>query len=116
MTLDSPEKQWKITRSFARFAMEVPVSAMLSESASIPVATGKMRDISLGGLGAVLDPPVGVGQRLWMEFRLPQATAAMRLLCKVRHNYGERFGFQFLNITPEQRDEIRQSCQGLANV
>ncbi len=116
MAPDPSEQHWKITRSFARFAMQVPVSAMLSESASIPVATGTMRDISLGGLGAVLDPAVGVGQRLWVEFRLPEAATAMRLLCKVRHDYGERFGFQFLNITPGQRDEIRQSCQGLPNV
>ncbi len=116
MALEPSEKQWKITRSFARFVMQVPVAAMLSESASIPVATGTMRDISLGGVGAVLDPPVGVGQRLWVEFRLPQAASALRLLCKIRHNYGERFGLQFLNITPEQRDDIRQSCQGLPNV
>lgn len=116
MALDQPEKQWKITRSFARFAMQVPVAAMLSESASIPVSTGSMRDISLGGLAAALEPPVSVGQRLWLEFRLPKATAPMRLLSKVRHNYGERFGFQFLNIAPEQRDEIRQACQGLTHV
>jgi c-di-GMP-binding flagellar brake protein YcgR len=116
MAAESPEQQWKITRSFARFAMQVPVSAMLSESASIPVSTGTMRDISLGGVGAVLDPPVGVGQRLWIEFRLPQAAAPLRLLSKVRHNYGDRYGMQFLNITPEQRDQVRQSCQGLPNV
>ncbi len=115
MALES-EKNWKITRSFARFALQVAVAAMLSESASIPVSSGTMRDISLGGLGAVLDPAVGVGQRLWLEFRLPQAASALRLLCKVRHNYGERFGLQFLNITPEQRDQIRQACQGLPNV
>ncbi len=116
MALEPPEKQWKITRSFARFAMQVPVSAMLSESASIPVSTGTMRDISLGGVGALLEPPVGVGQRLWIEFCLPQAASPLRLLCKVRHNYGDRYGMQFLSITPEQRDEIRQSCQGLPNV
>ena len=116
MAPDASETHWKITRSFARFAMEVPVSAMLSESASIPVASGKMRDISLGGVGVVLDPPVGVGQRLWLEFRLPQGTSSLRILCKVRHYHGGRFGFQFLNITPEQREEIRQSCQGLADV
>ena len=111
-----PEMQWKVTRSFARFALVVPVSAMLSQNASIPVSQGKTRDISLGGVAAALDPPVGVGQRLWLEFCLPHAESAMRLLCKVRHDYGERFGFQFLDITPEQRDAIRQSCQGLANV
>ncbi len=116
MALEPSEQHWKITRSFARFAMQVPVSAMMSESASIPVTTGTMRDISLGGVGAVFEPPVGVGQRLWVEFRLPQAASAMRLLCKVRHDYDGRFGLQFLNITPEQRDEIRQSCQGLPNV
>lgn len=113
---ESPEKNWKVTRSFARFAMQVPVAAMLSESASIPISAGKMRDISLGGVGAFLEPPVGVGQRLWLEFQLPGAEAALRLLCKVRHDYGQRFGLQFLDISAEQRDLIRQACQGLANV
>jgi len=113
---ESPEKHWKVTRSFARFALELPVAVMLSESASIPISSGKMRDISLGGLGAVLDPPVSLGQRLWLEFRLPGAETAMRLLCKVRHDYGQRFGFQFLDISGEQRDLIRQACQGLANI
>ncbi|HVP44743.1 MAG TPA: PilZ domain-containing protein [Terriglobales bacterium] len=116
MSLDRTDAQWKITRSFARFALQVPVSAMMSESASIPVSSGRTRDISLGGLGAFLEPPVAVGQRLWVEFRLPPASAAMRILGKVQHDYGGRFGFQFLNITPEQQDEIRQACQGLANV
>ena len=83
MAPEPSEQQWKITRSFARFAMEVTVAAMMSESASIPVASGKMRDISLGGMAVFLDPPVAVGQSLWLEFLLPQATSPMRLLCQV---------------------------------
>ncbi len=116
MPSDAPEMKWKITRSFARFAMEIEVSVMLSERASIPVSGGKTRDISLGGLGAFLEPPVAVGQKVWLEFRLPHAAEAIRVLSKVRHDYGERFGFQFLNISAEQQDQIRQACQGLTHV
>lgn len=112
MAPESPEMQWKITRSFARFGLELPVSVLLSETASIPVSSGRTRDISLGGMAALLDAPLAVGQRVWLEFRLSQSAAPMRLLAKIRHDYGERFGFQFLTITPEQREEIRQACQG----
>lgn len=113
MAPDVPDQHWKIARSFARFAFDIPFAVFLSETASIPVATGKMRDLSLGGVGALLEEAVGIGQRLWLEFRLPNAAAAMRVLSKVRHGSERRFGFQFLDITPEQRDAIRQACQGL---
>ena len=113
MALDVPDQHWKIARSFARFAFDIPFVVFLSESASIPVTKGKMRDISLGGVGGILEEAVGIGQRLWLEFRLPKAAEAMRVLSKVRHGSERRFGFQFLNVTPEQRDAIRQACQGL---
>ncbi len=113
MAPDVPDQHWKIARSFARFAFDIPFAVYLSETASIPISTGTMRDISLGGVGGMLEEAVGIGQRLWLEFRLPNAADAMRLLSKVRHGSGHRFGFQFLNITPEQRDSIRQACQGL---
>ncbi len=113
MALDAPDQHWKITRSFARFAFDIPFAVFLSESASVPLTKGRMLDISLGGVGGSLEEPVVVGQRLWLEFRLPNAAQAMRVLSKVRHGSERRFGFQYLNITPEQRDAIRQACQGL---
>jgi len=113
MAPDAPDQHWKIARSFARFAIALPFSAFLSESASIPVTTGRTHDISLGGLGGMLEEGVGMGQRLWLEFVLPNAAGPMRLLSKVRHGNERRFGFQFLNITPEQQDAIRRACQGL---
>ena len=116
MASEPSETHWKITRGFPRFALEEPVAAMLSDSASIPVASGKMRDISLGGLAAALHPPVAVGQRLWLEFRLPGVAVPLRIMSKVRHDYGQRFGFQFLNITPEQRESIRKCCDSLRNI
>jgi len=113
MAADAPDQHWKIARSFARFAFDIPFAVFLSESASIPVTSGHTLDISLGGVGAILEEVVSIGQRLWLEFRLPNATDTMRLLSKVRHGNERRFGFQFLNITPEQRDAIRKACQGL---
>lgn len=106
-----PDPRWKIARSFARFAIDLPFQVLLSETASIPVTTGRMRDISLGGLGGALESDVRVGQRVWVEFRLPGANEATRLLCRVCHGNLDRFGFEFLNITPQQRDAIRQACQ-----
>lgn len=116
MPSDAPEMQWNVTRSLPRYVLEIPVSVMMSESATIPITSGRTRDISVVGLSAFLEPPVAIGQRLWLEFRLSESSAPMRLLCAVLYDYGERFGFQFLHITEDQRDQIRQACQGLPHV
>lgn len=76
--------------------------------------TGKIVDIGLGGLCASFPgAALAAGSRFYLEFRVPLAVAALRVLAKVRYAVEGRHGFQFLNITAEQRDLIRRACQGL---
>ena len=108
------EPGWKIARGFARFLISLVVEVFLSESATIPVTSGRVHEIGLGGLGSTLESDVRVGQRVWLQFQLPSADP-IRLLSRVCHSESERFGFEFLEITPEQRELIRKACQGLPN-
>ena len=108
------EPRWKIARGFARFLINLTIDVFLSETATIPVTSGSVHDISLGGLGGSLESDVRVGQRVWLEFHLP-SDEALRLLSRVCHSENGRYGFEFLNITAEQRDRIRKACQGLPN-
>ncbi len=109
------EPRWKIARGFARFLIDLTVDVFLSETASIPVTSGSVHDISLGGLAATMESDVRVGQRVWLEFRLPMTGDLLRLLSRVCHGEAGRFGFEFLNITAEQRERIRKACEGLPN-
>jgi len=56
---------------------------------------------------------LGPNERVYVEFRLAIGAEPMRVGAKLRYIAGERHGFQFLNVTPQQRDEIRRACQHL---
>ena len=77
---------------------------------------GRCVDIGFGGLRVLLDEDVAVGQRLWLEFSLAGSPSPLRILSKVKHGFDRRYGLQFLNITPEQGDFIRETCRDLPNV
>jgi c-di-GMP-binding flagellar brake protein YcgR len=107
------DRQWRIQRSFPRFALELPV-AFAESRESETMMTGTMVDIGLGGLCAVLaDVELHPRQKLFAEFRFKGQAEALRIRVMVRHHEAGRYGFQFLDIRPEQRDRIRMACQGL---
>ena len=108
-----PDPRWKIVRGFARFVVDLPFTILFSETGSEGAIRGRMTDLSLGGLHGILAEDVAVGQRLWVEFALPGAAEPLRIRCRVCHGFDRAYGFQFLNITPEQRDLVRAACQDL---
>ncbi len=103
----------KIARSAARIPLDVHLRAFLSETASIPLAEGRMSDISLGGVHGSLQEDIGMGQRVYLEFHLPGSSVSMRVPCRVTHAHDLRFGFEFLELSLEQREHIRKVCDGL---
>jgi c-di-GMP-binding flagellar brake protein YcgR len=107
------ERQWRIQRSFPRFAIELPVTFAETRE-SEPQFLGTMCDVGLGGLCAVL-PNVELHprQKLFAEFRFKGQPDAIKVRVAVRHHEEDRYGFQFLDITPPQRDQIRMACQRL---
>ena len=111
----APDPRWKIVRSFARFAFNAPVAVSYSETGTAAIK-GKIVDIGLGGLRLFLDEDVAVGQRLWLEFSLPDVAEPLRLMSKVKHGFDRQYGFQFLTISPEQRELIRAACQSMRHV
>jgi hypothetical protein len=40
-----------------------------------------------------------------------EAVAAGKVRAMVRHNIGKIYGFEFLNLTPEQTQQIRERCK-----
>jgi c-di-GMP-binding flagellar brake protein YcgR len=108
-------KKWKIARSFPRFAVDVPIS--IHGPALAGSLTGRIADVGLGGVCAVFaEQKLRGGERLWVEFTLPRAIEPLRILAKLKYIAGERHGFQFLNLAPRQREQIRSACEGLVIV
>ena len=111
MTGPQTAARWKVSRSFPRFAINVALSVSVTRRTA-PIA-GRVADIGLGGICGMLPEQLAVGERLNLEFTLPRDRGPIRVLAKVRYSLGERHGFQFLNLSPDQRERIRRACEKL---
>ena len=70
----------------------------------IATTRGVGLDISEGGLGALVQGELRVGETVEMDFRLHQH--ALRTVAIVRHSCSTRSGFEFLGLTTEERLQI----------
>ena len=107
--------KWRIARSFPRFATDLVARVHLSlTSTDREPLLGRMVDIGLGGACVVLAEGVlPARQKVVLEFRFPMSLHAMRLKASVRHGKENRYGFQFLDLQPEEREKIRKACATL---
>ena len=67
-------------------------------------------EISEGGVSAYLRGEFEAGQQVELELDLP--TGPLELSAIVRNCLGHRYGFQFLELLPEQCQKIQASCKG----
>jgi c-di-GMP-binding flagellar brake protein YcgR len=70
--------------------------------------------ISEGGLGAVLYEAIPVGTMVRLCFDLPNPPTLMRISAMVRNQLNDKYGFEFLSLSVDQRLSLRQFCHQLA--
>jgi c-di-GMP-binding flagellar brake protein YcgR len=110
------QERRKYFRAFPRFALTVKVRVQYSNGLEQVELTGTTVDVGLGGLGATLTEPLISKERVWLQFIVPGREAPVRVLSKLRHLDNGHYGFQFLNITAEDREAIRASCEKLPQI
>src|SRR5436309_7237185 len=72
---------------------------------------GMTVEISEGGVSAYLRGEFEAGQQVGLELDLP--TGPLELSAIVKNCLGHRYGFQFLELLPEQCQKIQASCKGV---
>lgn len=92
-------------RTHTRYRFAAPISVQTGAGPAIAAMT---LEISEGGLSAVLSSPVKIGAAVQLE---PVASGAV--IAQVRHNVGKVYGFQFVKISEEQIDKLRDECRRL---
>jgi hypothetical protein len=61
-------------------------------------------DISEGGLGAIVQGDLRIGEMVAIDLRIPDRT--LSAVAIVRHTSGVRSGLEFLGLTAEERLQI----------
>ena len=98
-------------RRHPRFLLSFPLSLTRMEAPGQPVTHGLSLDLSRGGTSAVMcgHPAVGETVRLSLQFLgIPVETLAV-----VRHSNSTHSGFEFLNLTPTQQQQLDDSVQAM---
>lgn len=97
--------QWKAKRRHERIALDVPLLVSLGGGKFI---TGRIVDISEGGLGATLRSLCPAEQVVELQFALPPDGAPLHIRSVTKYSSEVRHGFEFLKLTPQQREAIAQ--------
>src|SRR5205823_4723472 len=70
--------------------------------------------ISEAGIAGVFVTLWDVGAPVRLEFSVPVTSNPVRVGAVVRSRSGHRYGFEFVDLTPEQREIINKTCRTLA--
>lgn len=70
----------------------------------VRTSRGISLDISEGGMGALVQSDLMVGEAVEIDLQLPQCSLCAVAI--VRHAVNARSGFEFLGLTPEERRQI----------
>jgi c-di-GMP-binding flagellar brake protein YcgR len=74
---------------------------------------GRSLNINEGGMGGIFVSGWDVGTSVALQFSVPIATNPIKVKGVVRNRTGYRYGFEFTDLTPEERETITRTCRTL---
>jgi hypothetical protein len=74
---------------------------------------GRSLNINEGGIGGIFVAGWDVGTSVNLQFTVPIATTPVRVKGVVRNRTGYRYGFEFADLTAEERETISRTCRTL---
>jgi c-di-GMP-binding flagellar brake protein YcgR len=100
------------TRRYQRFELETELRAAVL-GVDHREMRGRSLNINEGGIAGVFVAGWEVGTSVNLQFSVPIATTPVRVKGIVRNSTGYRYGFEFTDLTAEERETIRRTCRTL---
>ena len=75
---------------------------------------GRSLNISEAGIAGVFVTEWAVGTPVLLEFSVPVTSSPVRVGGVLRSHSGYRYGFEFVDLSPEQQEIISKTCRTLA--
>jgi PilZ domain-containing protein len=92
-------------RRHPRYRYSAPITVLASDGSPVP---GITLEISESGLSAVIGGPLQVEDTTEVE-----PVAGGKALARIRRHLGKIYGFEFVELTAEQAEQIRDKCKKL---
>lgn len=94
----------KAVRRHARLLYSIPLTLHHLAAGGVRSSRGISLDISESGLGALVENGLQVGETVSLSLALPHYD--LEAVAIVRHSSSVRSGFEFVGLTPEERQRI----------
>jgi c-di-GMP-binding flagellar brake protein YcgR len=91
-------------RRCPRAVFSVPIHVRMLMPGGVRTTRGVSLDISEGGLGALVQSDLKPGDVIEIDLKLPGQE--LTTIAIVRHSSNVRSGFEFLGLTPEERQRL----------
>ncbi len=95
-------------RRYPRALFSIPIKLRHLIAGGVQTSRGVTLDISEGGLGALVQGDLRLGETVELDLQLPEQ--ALNAVAIVRHSSQVRSGFEFLGLTAEERGRITNVC------
>lgn len=100
----TPASNGSSKRRHPRTLYSVPLTLRHLMAGEMQISPGVTLDLSEGGLGAMVQGSLRVGETVEIDLRLPGRN--LRAVAIVRHVSTDRSGFEFLGLTSDERLRI----------
>jgi hypothetical protein len=94
----------RVARQYPRYLFSIPVMLRRLRPGGFQTTRGMSLDISEGGISAIVQGSLRVGETVEINLRL--SAGPLHTVAIVRHVTEIRSGFEFLGLTAEERHQI----------
>lgn len=100
-------------RRHQRYELETALTADILGVERREILRGRSLNINEGGIAGVFAAGWDVGTSVNLQFSVPAATSPVRVRAVVRNRESYRYGLEYADLTPEQREIVSRSCRTL---
>jgi c-di-GMP-binding flagellar brake protein YcgR len=101
-------------RRYPRYEIDTELHVTIPGIEQRRTMRGRSLNISEAGMAGVFVSVWGVGVPVHLEFSVPVVSSPVRVGGIVRSQSGYRYGFEFVDLSPTQREVISKTCRTLA--
>jgi len=101
-------------RRYPRYEIDTQLHVTIPGVERRRMMRGRALDISEAGIAGVFVKEWAVGTQVLLEFSVPVTSSPVRVGGLLRSHSGYRYGFEFVDLSPEQHEIINKTCRTLA--
>jgi c-di-GMP-binding flagellar brake protein YcgR len=101
-------------RRYQRYDIDTQLQVTVLGAEQRRTMPGRALNISEAGIAGVFVAVWDVGTPVHLEFSVPVRRNAVKVGGLLRSHSGHRYGFEFVDLNPDQREIISKTCRTLA--